>query len=474
MMKRSRILLSKTWICTINAVALIALNASMANGQPTYEDTLANLRIVNVTDSAYGATPDDTVDDTAAIQSAIDAVCQDADRRAVLYIPPGEYIISDTLRIDNDSQDTTKRIGGGLRIVGGGASVPHVVDGTSPDNGGGWRRRSKGTVLVWRGASKDSGGDPMIKLRDQTALHMSDLSLDGNTLTDGTTSNDLQWAGMGIQVHSSVGGGSGRILLENITIAHCHVGLAWGLGVDVTEGRNDTSLVQQCAFENCNIAVQHHNQFSVSVEYHHPFFRECGIGIQVNDGGNIDIYGAQMVGGAGSLLDIAYGLDGPGGMNLEPINVFGGKFDNQGDFIKWLTVNQDPDNPTPMEYQINFYGVGQSHNGTDHEDHLIEVAPKMRVLVEGSKFQTNNVAKLYGGESANGTPYYAIFLARNCTVITAHETYTSLADMIVLPTQANSGDYRQWSFENCWNGEDGVLTNEKSGNVTGSSTAWPN
>lgn len=57
--------------------------------------TLQGVSVINITNLTYGAIPDDAIDDTAAIQAALNTLVDGQ----TLYFPPGKYITSATLTI---------------------------------------------------------------------------------------------------------------------------------------------------------------------------------------------------------------------------------------------------------------------------------------------------------------------------------------------------------------------------------------
>ncbi|MBF0111406.1 MAG: virulence factor, partial [Desulfamplus sp.] len=61
---------------------------------PDIENSQNKIPIFNVTDSKFGATPDDQTDDTAAIQSAIDAAGEAGG--GIVFLPKGRYEIHKT------------------------------------------------------------------------------------------------------------------------------------------------------------------------------------------------------------------------------------------------------------------------------------------------------------------------------------------------------------------------------------------
>lgn len=60
--------------------------------------------VLNVTD--LGATPDDDTDDTSAIQAALDKF---PNGNRIAYLPPGEFVVSDTLRWADGPHAGTKQ-----------------------------------------------------------------------------------------------------------------------------------------------------------------------------------------------------------------------------------------------------------------------------------------------------------------------------------------------------------------------------
>ena len=63
---------------------------------------LPGAAFVDVTQAPYHAVPNDALDDTQAIQSAINAAAERCKgsgltRQQIVYFPPGEYLVSDTL-----------------------------------------------------------------------------------------------------------------------------------------------------------------------------------------------------------------------------------------------------------------------------------------------------------------------------------------------------------------------------------------
>ncbi|MGL5809676.1 MAG: glycosyl hydrolase family 28-related protein [Nocardioides sp.] len=86
----------------------------------------ADSGVVDVTATAYGARPDDGVDDTAAIQRALD---QHPTNNTVFYFPAGRYDISDTLRLSGSLRRTIiQGAGQGLTTLRLADTVPAAFD----------------------------------------------------------------------------------------------------------------------------------------------------------------------------------------------------------------------------------------------------------------------------------------------------------------------------------------------------------
>ncbi len=121
------------------AVTMVTSAAFAGATQP--EQPLAfpdDARLVNVV-TEYGATPNDDKDDTAAIQEAFE---QNKGNGSIIYLPPGEYIISDTIRWRGRASDNI------LQGAGPGYTVIRLVD-----NAPGFDDPKKPRSMFWTGSA---------------------------------------------------------------------------------------------------------------------------------------------------------------------------------------------------------------------------------------------------------------------------------------------------------------------------------
>lgn len=106
----------------------------------------------NVTDEAYGAVGDGVVNDTAAVQAAIDAV--EAAGGGVVYFPPGTFVVS-SLTVSSN-----------VRLVGAGREASEI------------RKSVNGVLISMSGPSTDATGATHVKYSG-----IENITLNGNSLT---------------------------------------------------------------------------------------------------------------------------------------------------------------------------------------------------------------------------------------------------------------------------------------------------
>jgi hypothetical protein len=97
----------------------------------------ADAGVIDVTQPPYGAIPDDTGDDTTAIQAALDAGAGD---NQIIHLPNGVYVVSDTLRWSGDQKRTI------LQGQSRGGTILKV-----PDNSPGFGDAAAPRAVIWTG-----------------------------------------------------------------------------------------------------------------------------------------------------------------------------------------------------------------------------------------------------------------------------------------------------------------------------------
>ncbi len=150
----------------------------------------------------YGAVPDDEGDDTAAIQSALDAY---PNGNRIVYLPPGVFVVRDTLRWPAGD-------GGGnaqKRTILQGAGEPLSII-RLPQNTGGFNDGARPKPLIWTGGApaqrfRNAVRDLTIEIGPQNA---GAIGLQFNASNQGTIRN----------VSIRAGDGSGKTGLD---LGHC-------------------------------------------------------------------------------------------------------------------------------------------------------------------------------------------------------------------------------------------------------------
>lgn len=132
---------SSTQPCWIVASILLCAGFLAAQEPPVPITFPADSGIVNVTD--FGAFPNDDEDDTAAIQAALDRF---PGGNRIVYLPPGVYVVTDTLRWPDGEQpgQAQKRVI--LQGAGESLSILRLPEGTSGFS------ESTPKPLIWTGS----------------------------------------------------------------------------------------------------------------------------------------------------------------------------------------------------------------------------------------------------------------------------------------------------------------------------------
>lgn len=187
-------------------------------------------RTVNVKD--YGAIGNGVVDDTAAIQSAIDAI----GNGGILFFTSGNYLITSTLDFTDITHSEFIGIGSGL-------------------SGGSVR-------FKWGG----NNSTPMLDLSGTQSLTFKNLSFYGNNT--GST-NPANFGLIGVYCHT----GAGQSTLSNWERCNWYF---WKTGMQmghltVNEDGNEMHTFNSCEWHYCDIGYRQHWPNSIGNE-----FRNCG------------------------------------------------------------------------------------------------------------------------------------------------------------------------------------------------------
>ncbi len=151
---------------------------------------------------SHGAVPDDENDDTAAIQAALDAF---PNGNRIVYLPPGVYLVGDTLRWpvgDGVANGHRRTI---LQGAGEGLSILRLPEGTE-----GFSDAGNPKAVVW------TGGTPAQRFRNA----VRDLSIEIGPGNAGAIGLQFNASGQGTvrNVAIRAAEGSGRIGLD---LGHC-------------------------------------------------------------------------------------------------------------------------------------------------------------------------------------------------------------------------------------------------------------
>jgi hypothetical protein len=210
----------------------------------------------------FGAKGDGVTDDTAALQAALDAAGNNSPwgvRGTRILVPPGEYLISATLKVHRMA----------FEMIGCGV-------GNSPAY-----KPSPGlaTVFRWNGPANT----PMMMIRDSHGIAIRRIRWEGREGVAGTTAINLKWLAEDQQA------GNAATVIEQ-----CHFGravhtpqgihkgdLAYGILMDGDNGNNDEFKIDRCYFVGCAKAgIRMANTQSVWGSVNDVTFSECGAGIE--------------------------------------------------------------------------------------------------------------------------------------------------------------------------------------------------
>lgn len=291
-------------------------------------------RVFDVT--AFGARGVGT-DDTAAIQSAIDAMRANTSvgvSGGTLFFPPGEFVITAPLNL--------YRFSGTIKGSGLGTTPNYTLN---PGNG---------TVIRWAG----SNTEPMLYLRDYRVVLIQDLRLEGRTasrptygiqsdwkvgdsigtneslIVDRVRIGDWPWSTQGVnvsKVQAGIGftgdnGNNDQFVIRDTHVMGCAVGAdlpntqsIWGqfenfhVGTATTAGIRTAAAIDgfNLTFDNCAIDIQSVSTAAITV---HGWYSERSAKIFQAASGSISrlvVFGGKWLLQSGSISAGANFLEHP-------------------------------------------------------------------------------------------------------------------------------------------------------------------
>lgn len=195
--------------------------------------------------SAFGVKGDGVTDDTAAIQAWVNSTQASQTTSgiagAILILPPGEFVISDTI--------TFYRFSGTIKGAGLGNSPVY-----GPNKG-------SGTVIRWNGPADRA----MFKFRDYRYVHVSDIRFEGKDSSKPTYGIESNWlTGDDVGTNAS------------LVVERCHIGqwpwssqgtnvgaMQGGIGFTGNNGNNDQYTLRDLIIVGCDVGIDLPNSQSI-------------------------------------------------------------------------------------------------------------------------------------------------------------------------------------------------------------------
>lgn len=182
----------------------------------------------------YGAVGDGIVDDTVAIQNAINDQVGKKDATGI-YLPPGKYRVTRTLLVG---------LARGFRMQGSGAYV-------------GDAGAAQWSVIIADGMS----GLPVLDLFGTAGFHLSDFGIRGNAADSLTGA-----AKYGIRLRSPAGAGSGVGFSENVSVYWCDEAINFGKD-GITANAADCTFMR-CSVLWCRVAFRSEHSQALNISFY--------------------------------------------------------------------------------------------------------------------------------------------------------------------------------------------------------------
>lgn len=331
-------------------------------------------------------------DQTQEIQSWIDEQRKAVNSRRSLEA--GVYEVSDTLRIGRSM---------GLKLSGGGGM------NRSPSSG--WDPFRCGTILKWSGPPDK----PIIDVSGATGLVIEGINLVGP-------------ARQGILFRH--GGGCLDITLRDMGLMGMDIGVQCG----TTLNEQTCANIDYCGvhWESIREAcVRLMNAQSVQHQFQSPLFANAPIGVDVQAGGDVSIFGGGSY-ELGTLLKL-----GNVSQNTRGFDVASFRFDGDGTRTAWLDA-YDTDRAKTYGV-VRFQSCGQNKGQGTTIPPLFTVPPGCRCVADCCDFNgaQDNWARVYSDARAGGE-----FIANYCSGLDG----TNLASLVT-----RKGQRAHCEFNRCGN-----------------------
>ena len=347
-----------TMVAMMMTALLLPIGARAENGQDA-TTTEVNVRLL-------GALGDGKADDTAAVQKGLDM----AKSGGGLFIPPGNYRITKTLRVERCS---------GLTVRGQ-AGLP-------------WKRGEKtSATLFWDG---DQNG-VLLDTVGVSGGRFENLNLDGNGKA-GTLLRFLSAVGWGNMLHK----------FDNLHLMNADVGLQFG-GGGSPDMCNSDMLFTYTTFARLKRGMLVKNNQGVDFMFNYLFGLGCDTIFDFEKGGNLLVNTAQMT-DCKLFLDIGGGGRCAGTYLCNNVRIESG---DGGKANRFQALKSYPANHQAVVRFVNYCDAqwNWSANGTEKRElPFFDVGPGTSLSIESAIFN-GPVASLAGAKDAP-----ASLVARGCS-----------------------------------------------------------
>jgi hypothetical protein len=326
---------------------------------------------------SYGAKGDGVVDDTAALQAALDAA-KAGGRGGEVLVPSGKYMIYKTLRLFN--QD-------GLILRGQGQN--------------GWNGNfNVGSALVWNGAA----GGTLLEVIGGGGMVFRDLLLAGRMT--GANREQLPRAGILFLVRTEgAGAANTNNRISGLTLFDADAGLQ--IGTKANEATSSDWLIEQVSMRFLDRGFLVRNDQGVNFLFNFVFALQCGTVFCLERGGNLEVNNGVCT-DCGVFAEI---LGGGRNTGTYLFNNCRAEWHDGGEKERTVVLRC---RPCYRQAQVRFVNYCDPQwawhltRGALRQQPLCEIGPGSTVVFESAIFNTAPLATLTGDQDAP-----AILIVRN-------------------------------------------------------------